>query len=176
MKETWQSLLYLLLSTYPITKRGGGGGGGLLYKNHCGLLSFSLSFHVHALSRRYLLNRLTSFNGVVMHDNEPVYCVKKGLAIIAVDQDIISFVNLYNLSIHFQKLLWVYCPGHARVKGNDQADRLAGKQPSQVACFFEDLKCWGAWDTACSHKAKDTTASVTRRREAWKEEALDGLP
>ena len=26
-----------------------------------------------------------------------------------------------------QKVLWVYCPGHGRVKGNDQADRLAGK-------------------------------------------------
>ena len=26
-----------------------------------------------------------------------------------------------------QKLLWVYCPGHGRVKGNDQADRLVGK-------------------------------------------------
>ena len=24
-------------------------------------------------------------------------------------------------------LLWVYCPGHAGVKGNDRADRLAGK-------------------------------------------------
>ena len=28
---------------------------------------------------------------------------------------------------NFQKLPWVYCPGHARVKGNDRADRLAGK-------------------------------------------------
>ena len=47
--------------------------------------------------------------------------------------------------IHLRKLLWVYCPGHARVKGNDRADRLAGKattaqtdlrakQPSQVIC------------------------------------------
>ena len=26
-----------------------------------------------------------------------------------------------------QNVLWVYCPGHGRVKGNDQADRLAGK-------------------------------------------------
>ena len=26
-----------------------------------------------------------------------------------------------------QKLLWVYYPGHAGVKGNDQADRLASK-------------------------------------------------
>ena len=27
----------------------------------------------------------------------------------------------------FKKLLWVYCPGHAGVKGNNRADRLAGK-------------------------------------------------
>ena len=29
--------------------------------------------------------------------------------------------------IHLRKLVWVYCPGHARVKGNDRGDRLAGK-------------------------------------------------
>ena len=50
------------------------------------------------------------------------------------------------------------------------------KQPSEVACFSEDLKCWGAWDTTCGHKAKDTTPSIAWRREAWKEEALDDLP
>ena len=26
-----------------------------------------------------------------------------------------------------KKILWVYCPGHAGVKGNDRADRLVGK-------------------------------------------------
>ena len=31
------------------------------------------------------------------------------------------------VNIHLRILLWVYCPGHARVKGNDRADRLAGK-------------------------------------------------
>ena len=31
------------------------------------------------------------------------------------------------VDIHVRKLMWVYCPGHARVKGNDRADRLAGK-------------------------------------------------
>ena len=35
----------------------------------------------------------------------------------------------------------VYCPEHVRLKENDQADKLAGKAPSQVACFSEDLKC-----------------------------------
>ena len=29
--------------------------------------------------------------------------------------------------IHLRKILWVYYPGHAGVKGNDKADRLAGK-------------------------------------------------
>ena len=58
----------------------------------------------------------------------------------------------------------------------DIPDRLAGKQPLQVACFSEDLKCWEAWDTTCGHKAKDITPSIAWRREAWKEEALDDLP
>ena len=31
------------------------------------------------------------------------------------------------LHIHLPKHLWVYCPGHAGGKGNDRADRLAGK-------------------------------------------------
>ena len=30
------------------------------------------------------------------------------------------------IDIHLRKLLCVYCPGHAGVKGNDRADRLAG--------------------------------------------------
>ena len=47
------------------------------------------------------------------------------------------------------------------------------KQPSQVACFSEDLKCWGAWDTTCGYKARDITPSIAWRREAWKEKALD---
>ena len=35
--------------------------------------------------------------------------------------------NVSMVDIHLQKLLWVYCPGHAGVKGNDRTDRLAGK-------------------------------------------------
>ena len=37
--------------------------------------------------------------------------------------------NVSMVDIHLRKLLWVYHPGHAGVKGNDQADRLAGKAP-----------------------------------------------
>ena len=35
--------------------------------------------------------------------------------------------NVSMVDIHLRKLLWVYCPGHAGVKGNDRADRLSGK-------------------------------------------------
>ena len=28
-------------------------------------------------------------------------------------------------SLRLQRLLWIYCPGHARVSGNEGADRLA---------------------------------------------------
>ena len=35
--------------------------------------------------------------------------------------------NASVVDIHLRKLLWVYCPGHAGVKGNNRADRLAGK-------------------------------------------------
>ena len=51
-----------------------------------------------------------------------------------------------------------------------------GKQPSQVACISEDLKCWAALDTTCRHKAKDITPSITWRREVWQEDALNSLP
>ena len=40
------------------------------------------------------------------------------------------------------------------------------RQPSQVACFLEDLKCWEAWDTTCGQKAMDIIPSITWRREA----------
>ena len=50
------------------------------------------------------------------------------------------------------------------------------KQPLHVACFLEDLECWGTWDSTCGYKAKDITPSIAWRREAWKEEALDELP
>ena len=35
--------------------------------------------------------------------------------------------NMSTVDIHLPKRLLVYCPGHAGLKGNDRADRLAGK-------------------------------------------------
>ena len=36
--------------------------------------------------------------------------------------------NVSMVDIHLQKLLWVYCAGHAGVKGNDRADTETGGQ------------------------------------------------
>ena len=44
-------------------------------------------------------------------------------------------------------------------------------QPSQVVCI-SDLRCWGAWDTTCGHKAKAVTPSIAGRKET----ALHSLP
>ena len=35
--------------------------------------------------------------------------------------------NVSMVDIHIRKLPWAYCTGPAGVKGNDRADRLAGK-------------------------------------------------
>ena len=42
-------------------------------------------------------------------------------------------LNVSMVDTHLRKLLWVYCPGHARVKGNDRADRMAGEKKSNLA-------------------------------------------
>ena len=43
---------------------------------------------------------------------------------------------------HLRKLLWVFCPGHAGVKGNDRADRLMGKGTHMSGVLLlEDPKC-----------------------------------
>ena len=56
--------------------------------------------------------------------------------------------------IHLQKLLWMYSPGHAGVKGNDRVNRLTGKATNTSGLFrassFEELS-----DTTCGHKASD---------------------
>ena len=36
--------------------------------------------------------------------------------------------NALMVDIHLQKILWVYCLGHARVMGNDRAYRLTDRQ------------------------------------------------
>ena len=64
--------------------------------------------------------------------------VKSGMGIKPRLECVVSMVD-----IHLRKLLWVYCPGHAGVKGNDRADRLAGKATLTSGLFlgrFEVLR------------------------------------
>ena len=44
--------------------------------------------------------------------------------------------NVSMVDIHLRKLLWVYCLGHAGVKGNDRADRLMGKATLTSGLFL----------------------------------------
>ena len=71
--------------------------------------------------------------------------------------------------IHLRKILWVYCPGHAGVKGNDRADRLAEKANITGGLRLgrpEVVRSLGHYLRA-HKKAKDITPSVAwGRREA----------
>ena len=78
--------------------------------------------------------------------------------------------------IHLRKPLCMYCPGHARVKGNDPADRLAGKatltnglrlgRSVVLRSLRHYLRAQGQ-----GHHTIDRLDG-----EAWKEDALDDLP
>ena len=82
----------------------------------------------------------------------------------------------WSTCIHLRKLLWVYCPGHAGVKGNERADTLAGKANLESGLLLGKSEVLTAWGTTSGHKAKGITPSIAWRREPRKEEALDDLP
>ena len=67
---------------------------------------------------------------------------------------------------HLRKLLWVYCPGHARVKGNDRADRLVGKATLTRGLLLGRSEVLRSLRHYRRRKAKDITPSIAWRREA----------
>ena len=69
--------------------------------------------------------------------------------------------------------LWTHMPEWREM--TEQID-WREKQSSQVACFSEDLKCWGAWDTTGRHKAKDITSTIAWRRGVDRGFRYDDLP
>ena len=79
--------------------------------------------------------------------------------------------NVSLVDIHLRKLLDI-------PEWSEMTEQIEWrvKQPSQLASVSQDLKCWGAWDSTCCHKAKDITPSIAWRSEAWEMEALDDLP
>ena len=48
--------------------------------------------------------------------------------------------NVSVVNIRLWKRLWMYCPGHAREKGNDQSDKLAGKATLTSGFLFGTYK------------------------------------
>ena len=58
---------------------------------------------------------------------------------------------------HLRRILWVYCPGHAWVKGNDRADRLAGKATITCGLRLRRSEVLRRWDITCRHKAIRTS-------------------
>ena len=65
------------------------------------------------------------------------------------------------------------CSGYTVAKGSNQAD-WREKQPSQVACVSEGLRCWGAWDTICGSISKGTIDHLEERDV--EREVLEDLP
>ena len=51
-------------------------------------------------------------------------------------------------------------PWTCQSEGKWQQKDCWAKQPSQVACFLEDLNRWEAQDTSCEHKAMDITPLI----------------
>ena len=85
--------------------------------------------------------------------------------------------NVSMVDIHLRKRLWVYCPGHAGVKGNDQTDRLADKATLTSGLLLgrsEVLRSLRHYLRAQSQGRH--TIDHLEEREAWEEEALDDLP
>ena len=79
--------------------------------------------------------------------------------------------NVSMVDNNLPKLLWMYCPGHAGVKGNDPADRLAGRATLTSGLSLGRCKMFRRT------KAMDISHTIHRLEEerGVEEEALDDL-
>ena len=73
------------------------------------------------------------------------------------------------------KLLWVYCPGHAGVKGNDRAYRLAGKASGLLLGISEMLKSLRQYMQTQS-QGHHTIDRLTQLERRGKSASQDDLP
>ena len=91
--------------------------------------------------------------------------------------------------------LWAKCCAHSQVfcpwrwsattcvtratwgPSSEQLQRLGARKswPPKVSVFLKTSQTLPSHPPICRHKAKDITPSITWRREAWEEEALDDL-
>ena len=75
---------------------------------------------------------------------------------------VLKIVSLlvYILSLTFKNSTGVFKGGCAALDMPEWREMIEwrdcwAKQPSQVACISEDLKCWGAWGTTSGHHTTD---------------------
>ena len=77
---------------------------------------------------------------------------------------IVAMVGTY-----LRKFLWVHCPGHTGVKGNDRVDKLAA-----IATLTSGLLLGRSGKLrSLSHHLR--AQSIAWSREAWKEKVLDRI-
>ena len=86
------------------------------------------------------------------------------------------YVSKYFLmfNAHLRKFLWMYCPGHAEVKGNGWAGSLAGKASITHGLYLGRSEVLRS--SRQKKRAKDITSSIDWSREAQREELLDYFP
>ena len=81
--------------------------------------------------------------------------------------------------IHLQRFLWMYCPGHARVKRHDWANRVSRQGYRHK--WFASWKIWSVEELdalrhSYRHKAKDITTLISWRRKVYIEKVPADLP
>ena len=76
-------------------------------------------------------------------------------------------------SLQLQRLLWIYCPGHAGVSGNERADRLASTADITSGLQLGRAEDWGTFSARTS---QSITALTAWRKEEWRKEAANIPP
>ena len=84
--------------------------------------------------------------------------------------------NVSTVDIHLRKLLWVYCPGHAGVKGNSRADRLAGKASLTNGLFLGRSEVLRSLRRYLPQQSQGHHTIDRLEERGVEEEALDDLP
>ena len=79
-------------------------------------------------------------------------------------------------SLWLQWLLWISCPGHAGVSGNQRVDRLASTADIASGLRLGRAGCLEAWGTFRTWSGRSITTLITWRKKEWRKEVGDIPP
>ena len=82
-------------------------------------------------------------------------------------------------SLWLQRLMWIYCPGHAGVSGNERAYTDIDWQAQQISHLVYSLagqRCCETWETFWIWTGQSITALTAWRQEELRKEAADIPP